>query len=65
MCGEKHQELGRPEGFLLWVGALGLCPPPIHEQVGGAEAKSCRDAEDPSGVGSAHTAPAVGAGVVL
>lgn len=62
MCGEKRQEpfdyaqdkLGRPEGFLLWVGALGLCPPPIHEQVGGHERPS-REVEDLSGVGSAHS----------
>jgi len=43
MCGEKRQEpfdfaqarLGRPDGFLSWVGALGICPPPAQRQVGG------------------------------
>jgi hypothetical protein len=55
MCGEKHQELGRSEGFLPWMGALVLCPPPPYEQVSGHEARSCRDADDPSGVGSAYS----------
>ena len=64
MCGEKRQELGRPEGFLSWVSALGICPPRTQVQVGGHERPS-RETEDPLGVGSAHTAPAVGAGVVL
>ncbi len=64
MCGEKRQELGIPERFLSWVSALGICPPLTRGQVGG-HGRPSREANDPLGVGSAHTAPAVGAGVAL
>jgi hypothetical protein len=53
MCGEKRQELGRPDGFLHLAGTSGY---PLSDwvQVGGFERPS-REAEDPSGVGSAHS----------
>jgi hypothetical protein len=54
VCGEKRQELGRPDGFLDWAGTLGY-PLSDQEQVGRLETISCREAEDPSGVGSAHS----------
>jgi len=54
VCGEKREELGRPDGFLDWAGTLGY-PLSDQEQVGRLETISCREAEDPSGVGSAHS----------